>query len=209
MAATNKLQQQLDFLLEIDKVKSIIRQTRLFDGSRRENDAEHAWHVCMMAWVFKEYANQPKLNITKVIQMLLIHDIVEIDAGDVLVYDTLGRQNARAKEEKAAERIFGILPESQKSWCIHLWLEFEACESEEAKFAAALDRLEPIMQNMQTKGYAWKKHRVSREMVEAKNRHIKAGSGALWQYVCSLLDEAESAGFFGDSVNNNFRTTLR
>ena len=138
-----RLKQQIDFIIEIDKVKSIIRKTKLFDGTRYENDAEHSWHICMMAIILQEYSNE-KVDLSKVLKMLLIHDLVEIDAGDYLVYTDKNIEK-NEKEQKAAERIFSILPDEQKDELIFLWKEFELKETTEAKFAFALDRLEPVM----------------------------------------------------------------
>lgn len=185
----NRFRQQIDFIIEIDKVKSIFRKTSLFDGSRQENDAEHAWHIAIMAAVFSEYANDKNIDINKVIKMLLIHDLVEIDAGDIAVYDTKAREENAKNEKEAAERIFGLLPEDQKNEMIELWNEFEEQNSPEAKFAAALDRLEPVLQNYMTNGQVWKKLNVPHEKVINVNRHVKEGSEKLWEYMQSIIDE--------------------
>ncbi len=182
----SRLKQQLEFLYEIDKVKSIFRKTTLFHNSRHENDAEHAWHISIMAIIFSEYSNVP-INTCKVIKMLLIHDLVEIDAGDVVVYDTRNRELVKQAEMKAAQRIFGLLPEDQQSEMLELWQEFEARQSVEAKFAAALDRIEPILQNYYNQGNTWQEFQVSLEKVLKTNKHIKEGSTELWKFIESII----------------------
>lgn len=191
-----RFERQIAFLKEIDKVKHIFRQSRLLDGSRYENDAEHGWHVAVMAMTLAEYANSDRLDVGKVIRMLLLHDLVEIDAGDTVVYDTAGREAKKVEEQQAARRIFGLLPPDQQSEFEALWMEFEARQSPEAKFAAALDRLEPILQNACTQGHAWHKHNVTRSRVRAANQHIANGSEAIWQYVQDLFAECDRKGYF-------------
>lgn len=187
-----RLKQQIDFIIEIDKVKSIIRKTKLFDGTRYENDAEHSWHICMMAIILQEYSNE-KVDLSKVLKMLLIHDLVEIDAGDYLVYTDKNIEK-NEKEQKAAERIFSILPDEQKDELIFLWKEFELKETTEAKFAFALDRLEPVMQNYYNKGATWEEYNVKYEKIINVNCKIKDGSTELWQYAKSIIDEVKSSG---------------
>jgi len=182
-----KLERQLNFIVEIDKVKNILRKTKLFDGNRFENDAEHSWSVCVMALLLKEYSNF-KVNIEKVIYMLLVHDIVEIDAGDTFLYSP-ERSNAQNKEKIAAERIFGLLGNDQKDYFISLWNEFEEKETNEAKFAAVFDRLEPLLQNYISGGYTWKKNNVTYDMVIKKNKHIENGSKEIWEFVLKLLEK--------------------
>lgn len=193
----NRLEQQLIFIREIDKVKQIFRQTRLLDNSRCENDAEHAWHLGMMALVLAEYANEP-VEISKVINMVLLHDIVEIDAGDTFLYD-VDRIKKQQEERQAAKRIFGLLPKEQAGEMQNLWEEFEARKTPEARFAAALDRLEPILQNISTGGYAWKKHGIKRSQVQQANAHIAEGSHQLWELVTELMDQADKEGLFTES----------
>jgi putative hydrolase of HD superfamily len=194
-----RFERQIAFLKEIDKVKGILRRSRLLDDSRYENDAEHGWHVAVMAMVLAEYANAGgALDVSKVVRMLLIHDIVEIDAGDTLVYDQSGREQAKEKERQAAARIFGLLPEDQRGVFEGLWLEFEARQTPEAKFAAALDRLEPILQNACTGGHAWRKHGISLRRAEAANQHIAEGSEDVWEYVLGVFAECEKKGYFGE-----------
>ena len=191
-----RFEQQISFLKEIDKVKNVFRRTRLLDDCRYENDAEHAWHLAVMAMTLAEHANSDRLDTSKVVTMVLLHDIVEIDAGDTLIYDAALRVEKREKESRAAARIFGLLPEDQRNAFRSLWEEFEARETPEAKFAAALDRLEPIIQNASTRGHAWRKHGISREQAEAVNRHISEGSDYIWQYVEQLFVESEKKGYF-------------
>ncbi len=183
----NRLKTQIDFIIEIDKIKHIKRKSRLFDNSRVENDAEHSWHIAVMAMILSEYAND-KIDVSKVIKMVLIHDIVEIDAGDVYLYHP-DRENAKEKELKAAKRIFSILPEDQKNDYMSIWLEFEERKTAEAKFAAVLDRLEPFLQNYMTKGTTWKEFDIGLNQVLKANSHISSGSEELWAYIKEMLDE--------------------
>ena len=187
-----KLKKQIDFIIEIDKIKSIIRKTKLFDGTRYENDAEHSWHICMMAVILQEYSNE-KVDLLKVLKMLLIHDLVEIDAGDYLVYTDKNNEK-NEKEQKAAERIFSILPDEQKNELFFLWKEFELKETPEAKFAFALDRLEPVMQNYCNNGAAWAEHNIKYEKIVDVNSKIQAGSIELWGYAKSIIEEVKSSG---------------
>ena len=185
----NRLKKQIDFIVEIDKIKKIIRKTKLFDGSKNENDAEHSWHISLMAIILQEYSNQP-VDIFKVVKMLLIHDIVEIDAGDIFLYHPDRHTNRYELEKKAAERIFGILPEDQRDEFIDLWDEFELQKSEEAKYAHVLDRLEPLLQNYFTKGVSWKEFNIKYEQVIKANQHIENGSKKLWDYAKALIHDS-------------------
>jgi putative hydrolase of HD superfamily len=191
--ATERFKKQIEFLIEIDKIKHIFRKTKLFNKSRFENDAEHAWHLAVMALVMNEYSNA-EIDVSKVIKMVLVHDIVEIDAGDVIVYDTKMRTCAEEKECIAAERIFGILPEDQKEEFIGLWREFEEKKTPESKFAAAIDRFEPILQNQLTEYYTWKAHDITLDMLHDKNKHIQDGSKVIWDIVESIFLEAKNKG---------------
>lgn len=191
----DRLRKQIEFILEIDKVKSILRKSRLFDRSRFENDAEHSWHISIMALILSEYSNS-RIDVLKVIKMLLIHDIVEIDAGDVVVYDIKKRKENEKNEINAASRIFGLLPSDQKDEYFSLWQEFEKRETAEARFAAALDRMEPVMQNYYDEGYTWRKLGVTSDKVLSVNSRIKDGSEQLWQYIESLIIDAQKKGFF-------------
>jgi len=194
----NRLDLQLRFIIEIDRLKHIMRRTRLFDNSRHENDAEHGWHLAMMAMALVEYSNKP-VDVNKVVRMVLVHDIVEIDAGDTFLYDEAAGLLKEEAERKAAERIFGLLPDDQALELKSLWEEFEARDSAEARFAAAIDRLEPMMQNALTAGHAWKEHNVRRSQVVQKNRPIvEAGSRELWRFAESLNARAVEMGHLAD-----------
>lgn len=194
----NRLDLQLRFIIEIDRLKHIMRRTRLFDNSRHENDAEHGWHLAMMAMALVEYSNKP-VDVNKVVRMVLVHDIVEIDAGDTFLYDEAAGLLKEEAERKAAERIFGLLPDDQALELKSLWEEFEARDSAEARFAAAIDRLEPMMQNALTAGHAWKEHNVRRSQVVQKNRPIvEAGSRELWRFAETLIARAVEMGHLAD-----------
>ena len=177
----SRLEQQIQFLLEIDRLKQIGRQNYLADGSRKENDVEHSWHLAMMALLLSEYANE-EVDVLKVMSMVLIHDIVEIDAGDTYAYDMEGRQTQREREEKAAERIFHLLPDDQAAYMRDLWEEFEAKETPEAKFSRALDNLQPMMLNVASGGKSWTEHEVKLSQILERNEITPKGSKMLWEY---------------------------
>ena len=176
-----RLDQQFDFFREIDREKFIGRQTYLSDGMRKENDAEHAWHMAIMTLVLSEYANE-KIDVLRTISMLLIHDLVEIDAGDTYAYDEEGKKTQAERERKAADRIYGILPEEQGRKLYELWLEFEERKTPEAKFARVMDNIQPIMLNAATDGKAWKEHGVKLSQILGRNAHTADGSKLLWEY---------------------------
>ncbi len=190
------LSQQLDFILEIDKLKAVYRRTLVqSDNNRFENSAEHSWHIALMAHVLSPYAEEP-VNISRVTLMLLIHDIVEIDAGDTFAFDQqsiLAQQSD--KEIEAANRIFGLLPESQASMLLSLWQEFESAETPDARFAKAMDRLLPLLQNMRNNGGSWAKHTVYRQQVIDRNKYLEASSPKLWQFVLEQIDIATENGW--------------
>jgi len=177
----NRLLQQIAFIKEIDKLKYIERKTRLFNSDRHENDAEHSWHLAMMTIVLAEHSNEP-IDVFKVLKMVLIHDLVEIDSGDIFIFDTTKNHDNTAEELKAAKRIFGMLPEEQASELIALWIEFEKGETNEAKFAKAMDRFEPILQNASNKGGTWREYQVPKEKVLDKTKPVASGSKAIWEY---------------------------
>ena len=183
-----RLQKQMEFILEVDKVKQIVRQTYLTDGSRKENDAEHSWHLALMAVLLKEYANE-EVNLEKVIPMVLIHDLVEIDAGDTYAYDRAGLATQRERETKAAGRIFGMLPENQGRRFRDLWEEFEAYETAEAKFAHVLDNCQPLILNDASGGKSWKEHTVHKSQIYKRNEHTAEGSREIWEYMKTLVDK--------------------
>lgn len=176
-----RLHKQMQFLAEIDKLKTITRQSYLCDASRKEGDAEHSWHLAMFCLVLSEYANAP-IDVLRVMSMVLIHDIVEIDAGDTYAYDTEGRKTQRQREEKAADRLFGLLPQEQGEHFRELWEEFEAQQTMEAKFARTLDCIQPIMLNACSDGKAWMEHEVALSQILGRNQKTKEGSEALWEY---------------------------
>ncbi|MDR0300707.1 MAG: HD domain-containing protein [Treponema sp.] len=195
-----KLENQLQFIVEIDKVKNILRKSKLFDGNRFENDAEHSWTICIMALLLKEYSKVP-INMEKVISMLLIHDIVEIDAGDTFLYSA-ERNTAHKDEKKAAERIFGLLEKDQKEYFLNIWEEFEERKTNEAKYASVFDRIEPLLQNYILEGYTWKKHNITYEMVIEKNKHIQEASDVIWEFVLKLLGKAVEKGYLTFDKNS-------
>lgn len=190
---TTKLLQQITFIKEIDKIKYITRKTRLFNSDRHENDAEHSWHLAVMALVLLEHANDD-VDVLKVLKMVLIHDIVEIDAGDTFLYDTTKEHINTTEERKAAERIFGLLPREQADEFIAVWEEFEEGETKEAKFAKAMDRLQPILQNASNQGGTWSEYNVPYSTIHSKVKGIERGSRALWDYTENVLNEAKEAG---------------
>lgn len=190
---TDKLLQQIDFIKEIDKIKYIQRKTKLFNSNRNENDAEHSWHLAMMAIVLAEHSNVP-IDILKVLKMVLIHDIVEIDAGDTFIYDTTKNHSNTEEERLAAKRIFGMLPEEQAEEFISIWEEFESGLTNEAKFAKSMDRLEPLLQNASNNGGTWTEFGVEYNNVYEKKKAIKDGSTAIWGYAENLINESVEKG---------------
>lgn len=188
-----RLKKQMDFLLEADKLKFITRQTYLSDGKRKENDGEHSWHLALMAVLLSEYSNE-KIHLVKVITMVLIHDMVEIDAGDTYAYDAVGNQSKREREVKAADRIFNILPQDQAEKFRQLWEEFEAYETPEAKFAHVCDNVQPLMLNDATDGLAWREHDVKKSQVLQRNRRTGEGSQVLMEYINRILDKNVESG---------------
>ena len=184
----DRLRRQLDFSLEIDKEKNIFRQTHLSGNGRNENDAEHAWHMAIMAYLFREYANE-KVDLSRVMLMCLIHDIVEIDAGDTYAYDEAGIETQKAREDAAKERIFSILPEDQKAELTALFDEFEACETPESRFAHAMDNLQPLILNNSNRGGDWKEHKVRSEQIYHRQEKTKLGSIRLYEVVDSLIQK--------------------
>jgi putative hydrolase of HD superfamily len=190
----NRLERQLQFILEIDKLKLILRQTLLTDGSRRENSAEHSWHLAMMAILLAEYA-PTQIDVLRVIKMLLVHDLVEIDAGDTFCYDVQSNENKAMREAEAANRLFGLLPEDQAVELRNLWEEFEAQETGEARFATALDRLQPFLHNQHTKGGTWQIHGITREQVQRRMQPIEEGAPLIWPFVQKVIEDCVEAGY--------------
>ena len=190
---------QIEFIREIDKLKYIFRKTKLINSDRPENDAEHSWHLAMMAIVLAGHANEP-IDLAKVMKMVLIHDIVEIDSGDVFAYDTTKSHDNFDEELKAARRIFGILPEEQAEEFINLWIEFEEMKTPESKFARALDRLEPLLQNASNNGGTWREFDVKYDKVIEKKKAIKDGSEELWKFAENLIDESVEKGILSSPL---------
>ena len=188
-----RLKRQLDFALEIDKEKNILRQTHLSEHGRRENDAEHAWHMAIMAYLFREHSNE-SVDIAKVMRMCLIHDIVEIDAGDTYAYDAEGAKTKRAREVAAADRIFGMLPEDQGGYFRELWDEFEAYESDDAKFAHLLDNFQPLLLNHESNGKSWTEHHVKKSQIYKRNEKIKETSPEVWEWMKQIVEEHIALG---------------
>ncbi len=184
----DKLKQQLDFILEIDKEKNILRQTHLSGHGRRENDAEHAWHMAIMAYLLKEYSNEP-VDITKVMIMCLIHDIVEIDAGDTYAYDTEGLKTQKAREDAAKERIFSLLPNAQKEELTALFDEFEEARTAESRFAHVMDNLQPLLLNNSNDGADWREHEVYASQVYGRQQKNRYGSKQLYEITDQILKE--------------------
>lgn len=183
-----RLEKQIAFILEIDKVKKIMRQTPLTDGNRKENDAEHSWHIALMALLLKEYA-EDEVDVAKVMTMVLVHDLVEIDAGDTYAYDEAAAESKREREQKAADRIFGILPADQGNYLRSLWDEFEAYETADAKYAHLLDNFQPMLLNDASGGISWKEHDVKKTQIYERNIYIEETSKTIWEYMKQMVDK--------------------
>jgi putative hydrolase of HD superfamily len=190
---SERLEKQIEFILEIDRLKSVLRRTALADGSRRENSAEHSWHLAVMALLLHEYADEP-IDIEKVVKMVLVHDLVEIDAGDTFCYDTEANVDREEREHVAAERLFSLLPEEQGRELSRLREEFESRATPESRFAAALDRMQPLLSNLATGGYSWQKYGVVQRQVLERTQSISEASQRLWEYMRSRLAEAVEDG---------------
>ncbi|WP_312392504.1 HD domain-containing protein [Chryseobacterium sp.] len=190
---TENLLKQIDFIKEIDKLKYIQRRTKLFNSDRNENDAEHSWHLAMMTLVLAEHSDLP-IDVLKVVKMVLIHDLVEIDAGDTFIYDTTKNHTNTEEELLAAKRIFGLLPEVQAKEFLTVWEEFEEGVTHEAKFARTMDRFEPLLQNTSNNGGTWKEFDVEYQTVYNKKKAIANGSSSIWNYAENLLNESVEKG---------------
>ncbi len=195
---TPRLTEQLQFIVETDKLKRILRQTLVTLDKTQENDAEHSWHLAMMAFLLAEYSNDSDLNIVRVMKMALIHDLVEIYAGDTFCYDYEAAKDKAKREIEAADKIFTLLPTDQAKDLRLMWDEFEEQKTSEARFAAALDRLQPLLLNFNTEGAAWKRHGIKRSQVIERNQHIENGSKELWNYALWLIDESVKRGYLQD-----------
>jgi putative hydrolase of HD superfamily len=189
-----RLGRQLAFIMELDRLKGILRQTRVLEGARQENSAEHSWHLALCAVVLAEHA-PAEMDLSRVLKLVLVHDVVEIDAGDAFCYDADANVGKEERERMAAERIFGLLPPEQASELRGLWEEFEAGASADARFAVALDRLQPLLLNFAGEGGSWRQHRVTHDQVWVRMAPIRQGAPELWPAVVRLLDEAVARGY--------------
>lgn len=199
---TDDLVKQINFIKEIDKLKYIQRKTKLFNSDRHENDAEHSWHLAMMTLILAQHSDVP-VDVLKVLKMVLIHDIVEIDAGDTFIYDTSKNHTNTEEELIAAQRIFGLLPAEQAKEFIAVWKEFEEGVTDEAKFARSMDRLEPLLQNTSNNGGTWKEFNVDYQKVYDKKKAIKNGSASLWKYAEHLINESVEKGILTKSKHSD------
>lgn len=188
-----RIRQQIEFIIELDKLKQVTRQNYLTDGSRMENDTEHSWHLAVMCMLLSEYANE-EIDVFRTMCMVLIHDVIEIDAGDTYAYDTAGKETQREREEQAADRLFQLLPEDQGKWMRELWEEFEARETPEAKFARTMDNMQPLLLNHTSDGKSWKEHGIRREQVMERNRRTREGSEQLWKVCSGIIEENVEKG---------------
>ena len=193
------LQQQLDFILELDRLKSVYRQALVqSDNNRRENSAEHSWHITLTAQILHGYAEE-NVDISRVVSMLLIHDIVEIDAGDTFAFAEQSELDGQEeKENKAANRLFGLLPQAQFQQVKALWMEFEEAKTPDARFAKAMDSVLPLLQNMRNQGGSWARHSVKKSQVIARNKYLMGLAPQLWDYVCEQIDIAVQMGWLQD-----------
>lgn len=196
--ASRAMEALISFVLETDRLKSVYRQTWLSDRTRRENAAEHSWHLALMALLFADEANAKGIDLLRVLKMLLVHDIVEIDAGDTFAYDTKGHEDKEARERAAADRLFGLLPDGPAREMHELWREFEERRTPEARFACALDRFQPMLLNFVNEGKTWRDHGVKKHQVLSRNAVIGEGSDTLWEVAQQLVDEAVRRGYLSE-----------
>jgi putative hydrolase of HD superfamily len=194
----DRFRQQIEFILEVDKLKNVLRKTILMDRSRRENSAEHSWHIALTVLVLSEYAKDSDVDLFRVMKILLVHDLIEIDAGDTYCYDDQGRKDQAQREKNAADRIFNLLPADQATTLRELWDEFEERETPESRFANALDRLQPFLHNYFTEGQTWQENNIKRAQVKSRMRPVDDGAPVLWDYVSSLIDDGVKKGFLGE-----------
>ena len=190
----DRLRKQIDFMLELDKMKNLYRQTYVLHEDRKENDAEHSWHLAILAMLLSEYSNEP-VDVLRVIKMVLVHDVVEIDAGDTYCYDSEGYKSKAEREEKASQRIFGLLPDDQREEFYALWREFEDSETADARFAAVLDRLQPLTLNYTKGGISWQEHGIRREQVLARNTEYFDVSDKIAEAIKEMIDDASDRGW--------------
>jgi len=194
----DRLSGQISFLVEIDKLKSVLRQTFLIDQSRRENTAEHSWHVSLMAVLLQEHVNDPTLDLNHVVRMLLLHDLVEIDAGDTFAYDEQGYIDKEERENTAARRLFSMLPADQQSEWMALWSEFEDEQTLESKYASAIDRLQPVIHNYYTGGVSWKKNAIVKSQVMKRLAPVREVSDTLWSFAKEIIHKSIQQGLLLD-----------
>jgi putative hydrolase of HD superfamily len=194
----DRFKQQIEFILEVDRLKHVLRQTLLMDKSRRENSAEHSWHIALTVMILSEYAGDADIDFFRVMKILLIHDLIEIDAGDTYCYDDQGRKDQAAREKLAADRIFNILPPDQAGTFRDLWDEFEERKTPESRFANALDRVQPFLHNYFTRGQTWQENDIKSDQVKSRMQPVDDGAPVLWNYVRSLIDDAVKEGFLAE-----------
>ena len=194
----DRFKQQIEFILEVDKLKHVLRQTILMDKSRRENSAEHSWHIALTVMILSEYARDAEIDFFRVMKILLIHDLIEIDAGDTYCYDDQGRKDQAAREQLAAERIFNLLPSDQARIFRDLWDEFEERKTPESRFANALDRVQPFLHNYFTRGQTWQENDIKSGQVKTRMQPVDDGAPVLWEYVSALMDDAVNKGFLAE-----------
>lgn len=190
-----RLLKQIEFIVEIDKLKQIFRQNVVTGTSRNENDAEHSWHLAVMAILLSEYAAEKQIDVLRVVKMVLIHDLVEIDAGDTFCYDEKGYEDKEEREQKAAKRLFNILPSDQAHEIWKLWREFEELKTPEARYAACLDRVQPLILNYYTNGHTWKKPGVTSEKVLKRNALLEENAPELWKYAKEIINDSIMKGY--------------
>lgn len=203
---TDRLGRQIAFMVEVDKLKEVFRQTKLITSRRQENDAEHSWHLCLSVILLAEHANKPDLNVLRVLKMVILHDLVEIDAGDTFAYDEVGMKDQHERECVAADRIFGLLPDDQAHEFRACWDEFEAQETPEAQFALSCDRFQPMLLNLMTDGASWKEHGITHDRVVARNQCVERGSQTMWSRMAKMLDDAVVAGIVLPALPANDET---
>lgn len=194
---SDRIARQLRFVVEIDRLKSVLRRTLITDATRLENSAEHSWHIAVMAALLHEHAAEP-VDVLRTVRMLLVHDVVEIDAGDTFGYDVAGHLDKEERERRAADRLFGLLPEDQAGELRALWDEFETGATPEARFALAMDRMQPLLNNFHTQGGTWRQHGITRAQVLRRMDPIREAASALWPYVLRVIEESCAAGYIGE-----------
>lgn len=195
---STRFKKQIEFILEVDKLKKVMRQTILMDRSRRENSAEHSWHIALLTFLLSEYSKDPDVDLLHVMKMLVVHDLVEIDAGDTYCYDDKGREDQARREKNAADRIFGLLPADQSEAFRALWDEFEEKQTPESRFANALDRVQPFFHNYYTDGQTWQENNINSRQVHERMRPVKDGAPELWDYVNTLIADAVKTGILSE-----------